>query len=313
MSKGTVVVALGGNAILKPKQAGTIEEQMANVNEACHNIANLIEEGYDVVIAHGNGPQVGNILLQNAAARKDVPAMPLEVCGAESQGLIGYMIQQNMRKELKKKGINKPVATILTQVIVDANDPAFKNPTKPIGAFYSEAEAKDSMEKKGETWKEDSGRGWRKVVASPMPMDVVELETVKTLIAAGTVVITIGGGGIPVIVKDGDLVGIEAVIDKDLASALLAKELDADILCIATDVSNVAINFGKPEQKNLETITVAEAKAYDAEGQFGKGSMGPKVQAVISFVEHGGTGLITALANLKDAVISNAGTKIVKG
>ena len=313
MSKGTVVVALGGNAILKPKQAGTIEEQMANVNEACHNIANLIEEGYDVVIAHGNGPQVGNILLQNAAARKDVPAMPLEVCGAESQGLIGYMIQQNMRKELKKKGINKPVATILTQVIVDANDPAFKNPTKPIGAFYSEAEAKDSMEKKGETWKEDSGRGWRKVVASPMPMDVVELETVKTLIAAGTVVITIGGGGIPVIVKDGDLVGVEAVIDKDLASALLAKELDADILCIATDVSNVAINFGKPEQKNLETITVAEAKAYDAEGQFGKGSMGPKVQAVISFVEHGGTGLITALANLKDAVISNAGTKIVKG
>ncbi|MEI7884224.1 MAG: carbamate kinase [Clostridia bacterium] len=313
MSKGTVVVALGGNAILKPKQAGTIEEQMANVNEACHNIANLIEQGYDVVIAHGNGPQVGNILLQNAAARKDVPAMPLEVCGAESQGLIGYMIQQNMRKELRKKGIDKPVATVLTQVIVDANDAAFKNPTKPIGAFYSEAEAKENMEKKGETWKEDSGRGWRKVVASPMPIDVVELATVKTLIAAGTVVITIGGGGIPVILKDGDLVGVEAVIDKDLASALLAKELDADILCIATDVANVAINFGKPDQKNLETITVAEAKAYDADGQFGKGSMGPKVQAVVSFVEHGGTGLITALANLKDAVTANAGTKIIKG
>lgn len=309
----TVVVALGGNAILQPKQKGTIEEQMANINGATKNIVKLIKEGYKVVIAHGNGPQVGNILLQNAAAREQVPAMPLDVCGAESQGLIGYMIQQNLMNELKNIGINKPVVTVLTQVVVDHNDPAFKNPTKPVGAFYSEEEAKHNMKTKGETWIEDSGRGWRKVVPSPVPKEVVELNAIRTLIDAGAVVISIGGGGIPVVKEGNQLVGVEAVIDKDLASSLLAKELGADILAIATDVSYVAINFGKPDQKNLKTITIKEAQKYLDEGQFGKGSMGPKVEAVLSFVKSGGQGIITSLDSLRDAITTEAGTKIIKG
>lgn len=310
MSK-KVVVALGGNAILQPKQAGTIEEQMENVLNASKNIVKLVEAGYEVVIAHGNGPQVGNILLQNAAGRDQVPAMPLYVCGAESQGLIGYMIQQNIRNELKKKGVNKNVVTLLTQVVVDKNDPAFKNPTKPVGAFYTEAEAKEAMAK-GENWVEDSGRGWRKVVASPKPMDVVELAEVKDLIETGCIVVTVGGGGIPVIEENGQLRGVEAVIDKDLASALLAEELEADYLVIATDVSHVAINFGKPDQENLKTIDLATAQKHLDDGQFGKGSMGPKVEAIMKFVSKGGKGIITSLDNLTDAVTGDAGTKIVK-
>lgn len=308
----SVVLALGGNAILKPGQKGTAEEQMANVNGAAKNIVKLVKEGYEVVIAHGNGPQVGNILLQNAAARDQVPAQPLYVCGAESQGQIGYMIQQNIMNELKKEGISKPVVTLLTQVVVDPADPAFKNPAKPVGAFYTEEEAKKGMDQ-GESWVEDSGRGWRKVVASPRPIEVVELKQVQKLIEAGCIVVSVGGGGIPVMRdEDGLLHGVEAVIDKDLASSLLASELDADILTIATDVANVAINFGKPDQKDLGTITIAEAKKYDEEGQFGKGSMGPKVQAIVEFVEGGGEGIITSLANLRDAVVGDEGTKIVK-
>lgn len=310
MSK-KVVVALGGNAILKPKQAGTIEEQMENVLNASKSIVKLVQAGYEVVIAHGNGPQVGNILLQNAAARDQVPAMPLYVCGAESQGLIGYMIQQNIRNELKKAGVNKNVVTLLTQVIVDKNDQAFKNPTKPVGAFYTEDEARAAMAK-GENWTEDSGRGWRKVVASPKPIDVVELPEVKDLIEAGCIVVTVGGGGIPVIEEEGMLRGVEAVIDKDLASALLAEELGADYLVIATDVSHVAINFGKPDQENLKTIDLVTAQKYLDEGQFGKGSMGPKVEAIMKFVGKGGQGIITSLENLTDSIIGDAGTKIVK-
>ncbi|QRN85596.1 carbamate kinase [Clostridia bacterium] len=308
----SVVVALGGNAILKPGQKGSVEEQMANVNEAAKNIVKLVKEGYEVVIAHGNGPQVGNILLQNAAAREQVPAQPLYICGAMSQGQIGYMIQQNIMNELKREGLNKPVVTVLTQVVVDPKDPAFENPTKPVGAFYTEEEAKVGMAN-GESWVEDSGRGWRKVVPSPRPIDVVELEEVKELINAGCIVISVGGGGIPVMRDEqGILSGVEAVIDKDLASSLLASELNADILTIATDVSNVAINFGTPEQENLGVVTVADAKRYDQEGQFGKGSMGPKVQAIVEFVEKGGEGIITSLDNLRDAVVGDKGTKIVK-
>jgi carbamate kinase len=221
------------------------------------------------------------------------------------------MIQQNIRNELKKAGIDKPVVTILTQVVVDRHDPAFQNPTKPVGAFYSKEEAEKNMKEKGETWIEDSGRGWRKVVPSPKPQEVVELEAVRTLVETGAVVIAVGGGGIPV-VKEGDkLVGVEAVIDKDLASSLLAKNLGADILAIATDVPYVAINYGKPDQKNLKSMTVAEAKKYLEEGQFGKGSMGPKVQAVLNFVEAGGQGIITSLDTLREAVVGDAGTKVV--
>ncbi len=310
--KKTVVVALGGNAILKPGQKGTIEEQMANVNNAAKNIVKLVKEGYEVVIAHGNGPQVGNLLLQNAAAREQVPAQPLYVCGAMSQGQIGYMIQQNIMNELRTEGIKKPVVTLLTQVVVDPADPAFQTPSKPVGAFYSEEEAKEGIEK-GENWVEDSGRGWRKVVPSPRPIDVVELEEVKDLIEAGTIVVSVGGGGIPVMRDEvGHLTGVEAVIDKDLASSLLARELKADILTIATDVANVAINFGKPDQVNLETISIEEANKYAAEGQFGAGSMGPKVAAIMEFVESGGSGIITSLDNLRDAVVDNKGTRIVK-
>ena len=310
MSK-TVVIALGGNAILKPKQKGTIEEQMANVLDASRNIVKLVKAGYNVVVAHGNGPQVGNILLQNAAARDQVPAMPLYVCGAESQGQIGFMIQQNIKNELVRQGVEKKVATVLTQVIVDKNDPAFENPTKPVGAFYTEEEAKAGMAN-GENWVEDSGRGWRKVVASPNPTEVVELDEVKDLIKAGRIVITIGGGGIPVTEDKGILTGVEAVIDKDLASSLLAKELGAEHLVIATDVSHVAINFGKPDQENLKTIDMKTAQKYLDEGQFGAGSMGPKVEAIMSFVDHGGQGIITSLDSLTDSVTGDAGTKIVK-
>lgn len=309
----TVVVALGGNAILQPKQKGTIEEQMANVSYSAQQIVKLIQAGYRVVVAHGNGPQVGNILLQNAAARDQVPAMPLDVCGAESQGLIGYMIQQCIGNELQKAGLDKQVVTLLTQVVVDRDDPAFRNPTKPVGAFYSQEEAEKNMREKGETWIEDSGRGWRKVVPSPMPKEIKEIETIRTLVENGVVVIAAGGGGIPVEKKGELLAGVEAVIDKDLASSLLAKQLGADILVIATDVSHVAINWGTPDQKNLERLTVDEAKRYLEEGQFGKGSMGPKVQAALSFVEGGGEALITSLANLEAGVKGESGTRIVKG
>lgn len=308
----TVVVALGGNAILQPKQKGTIEEQMANVSYSAQQIVKLIQAGYRVVVAHGNGPQVGNILLQNAAARDQVPAMPLDVCGAESQGLIGYMIQQCIYNELKKAGLDKQVVTVLTQVVVDRNDPAFQNPTKPVGAFYSKEEAEKNMREKGETWIEDSGRGWRKVVPSPAPKEIVEIETIRTLVNSGAVVIAAGGGGIPVERKDNELAGVEAVIDKDLASSLLAKELGADVLVIATDVSNVAINWGKPDQKNLERLTIEEAKTYLEEGQFGKGSMGPKVEAALGFVESGGEAVITSLSNLEAGVKGEKGTRIVK-
>ncbi|HHW06025.1 MAG TPA: carbamate kinase [Clostridia bacterium] len=308
----TVVVALGGNAILQPKQKGTVEEQMANVSYSAQQIVKLIQAGYRVVVSHGNGPQVGNILLQNAAARDQVPAMPLDVCGAESQGLIGYMIQQCVYNELKKAGLDKQVVTVLTQVVVDRQDPAFENPTKPVGPFYSREEAEKNMKEKGETWIEDSGRGWRKVVPSPRPKEIVEIGTIRTLVDNGVIVIASGGGGIPVVKDDDRLAGVEAVIDKDLASSLLARELGADVLVIATDVTNVAINYGKPDQKNLERLTVAEAKNYLAAGQFGKGSMGPKVEAAINFVEAGGEAVITSLSHLEAGVKGEKGTRIVQ-
>lgn len=307
----TVVIALGGNAILQQKQKGTIEEQMANVTYSAQQIVKLIQAGYRVVVTHGNGPQVGNILLQNAAARDKVPPMPLDVCGAESQGLIGYMIQQCIGNELQKAGLHRQVATILTQIVVDRNDPAFQNPTKPVGAFYSKEEAEKNMKEKGETWIEDSGRGWRKVVPSPVPREIIEIDTIRALVANDVIVIAAGGGGIPVEKSGNRLAGVEAVIDKDLASGLLAKQLGADILAIATDVSHVAINWGKPDQKNLETLTVKDAKHYLAQGQFGKGSMSPKVQAAIGFVEGGGEALITSLTNLEAGLQGKCGTRII--
>jgi len=306
----TIVIALGGNAILQSSQKGTSEEQMNNVKKATKNIVRLIKEGYNVVVTHGNGPQVGNILLQNIAGKDKVPAMPLDICGSESQGLIGYMIQQNIKNELKLIGIEKPVLTVLTQVVVDKNDEAFENPTKPVGPFYTKEFAEEGINK-GEHWIEDSGRGWRKVVASPKPVRIVEIESIRTLVNSGAVVISVGGGGIPVIENSKMLQGIEAVIDKDLSSSLLAELLNADILVIATDVDKVAINFGKTNQKNLDVITIAEAQKYKDEGQFSKSSIGPKVDAAVNFARSGGNSIITALDNLYNAVVKESGTRFI--
>jgi carbamate kinase len=308
--KETIVVALGGNAILRPGQKGTAEDQFANVKATCESIARMVKQGYRVVVTHGNGPQVGNILIQNLHSQDLVPAMPLDVCGAKSQGLIGYMIQQSLRNELAKEGLNTPVVTVLTQVIVDENDPAFQNPTKPIGPFYTEEEAKRYAKERGETWKEDSGRGWRKVVPSPLPVEIVEKFSISALIREGAVVIAAGGGGIPVIQKGNMLHGIEAVIDKDLASSKLAMDIDADILMILTDVEKVAINYRTPSETYLDAITVKEAKKYMDEGQFGAGSMGPKVQAAIDFASRRKTSIIASLTRSLDALEGKTGTRI---
>lgn len=309
--QSTIVVALGGNAILRPGQAGTAEDQFANVRTTCKSIACMVKQGYRVVITHGNGPQVGNILIQNRHSQDLVPAMPLDVCGAESQGLIGYMIQQALHNELIQQGLSLPVVTVLTQVIVDENDPAFKNPTKPIGPFYTEEEARRIAAERGETWREDAGRGWRKVVPSPLPVEIFEKSAIKTLIREGAVVIAAGGGGIPVIRKRDSLQGIEAVIDKDLASSKLAGDIKADVLLILTDVEKVAINYHTPSETYLDEITVNEAKAYMEEGHFSAGSMGPKVQAAIDFASNGGTSIIASLNRSLDALKGRSGTKIV--
>jgi carbamate kinase len=275
----------------------------------------MIEAGWDVAIGHGNGPQVGFILRRSEiAAKEGMHEVPLDVCGADSQGAIGYAIQQTLQNELKQRGIKKSVATVVTQVKVDIKDKAFQNPTKPIGGFMEEAEAKKRQKDLGWNIVEDSGRGWRRVVASPIPMEVVELEAVEALIKAGTVVITVGGGGIPVIDDGkGGCIGTAAVIDKDFASSLLARLIKADLLLISTAVEKVAINFGKPDQKWLDKMTLAEAKAYLAEGKhFAKGSMAPKIQAIIWFLENGGKqALITDPAHIGAALRGETGTWIV--
>lgn len=307
-----IVIALGGNAILQRGQKGTAEEQMANVRMTAEAVVELVARGYEVVITHGNGPQVGNILIQHEEAKGRVPKLPLDFCGAESQGLIGYMIQQNIFNALAGRGIKKPVVTLLTQVEVSPGDPAFGKPTKPIGPFLSMEEAQRNMSEKGETWVEDAGRGWRKVVPSPDPKAIVEAESINALVEAGHIVIASGGGGVPVIrEKDGTLRGVEAVIDKDLAGAELAKEVKADVLMILTDVDRVALNYGKPDQRELDVLTVAEAKSYGAEGHFRAGSMGPKVEAAVRFVEAGGEAVIGSLTKLLDCLEGRSGTKVV--
>ena len=279
-----IVVALGGNALQSGKSEATAEAQLAVVKETCERIADLSEKGYEVAVVHGNGPQVGRILLASETAKDVTPAMPFDVCGAMSQGYIGYHLQQALRFALAKRGKNIPVVTLLTQMVVDQKDPAFQNPTKPIGPFYSEAEAKELAASKGYSMKEDAGRGWRRVVPSPIPTKIVELDSVKKLWDS-TIVITCGGGGIPVLEKEnGDLEGTAAVIDKDFAAELLAENVEADALMILTEVEKVAINFNKPDQENLGHLTYAEAEKYCQEGQFAPGSMLPKVQAAMKFV-----------------------------
>ena len=310
------VVAIGGNSLIKDEKHKSVEDQYLAAKETTFHIADMIEAGWDVAIGHGNGPQVGFILRRSeiAAKAEGMHEVPLDVCGADSQGAIGYALQQTLQNELYRRGIKKPVATVVTQVMVDKNDPAFKNPSKPIGSFMDQTEAKRREKEMNWSVVEDAGRGWRRVVASPLPKEVVELEAVQTLIKSGTIVVTVGGGGIPVIdAGDHDYQGVAAVIDKDYASSLLAQLIKADLFLISTAVEKVALNFGKPDQKWLDKITLAEAKKYLAEGtHFAKGSMAPKVQAIIWYLENGGKqALITNPENIGRALKGETGTWIV--
>ena len=314
----TAVIALGGNALLKPEDRGTYEEQMRNVRESAKHLASIISMGYDVIFTHGNGPQVGNILLQNEiASKKGIPEMPLDVCVAESQGLIGYMIQQALTNELRKRGIKRAVTSLIVQVVVDEKDSAFDNPTKPIGPFYTEEEARILIEKRGWAMREDSARGgWRRVVPSPRPVDIVEKEAIKRMIfgkTPGEIIIANGGGGIPVIEKNGEYRGVDAVIDKDRASALLASLIGEKLFIILTAVENVYVNYGKKDEMALGKVTLDEIKGYHMEGQFPAGSMGPKIESSIEFLENGGEEvIITSPENLENAIRHGKGTHITK-
>lgn len=310
-----LVIALGGNALQEAGKPATAQAQLEVVEKTSEYIADIVERGYEVIVAHGNGPQVGRIVIQNEVASASTPAMPFDVCGAMSQGMIGYHIQQGLSKVLRHRGINKNVVTVVTQVVVDKDDHKFKAPSKPIGPFYTEEEAKAIAAEKGYTMKEDAGRGWRRVVASPLPVEIVELDAVKTLNDAGFVVVTVGGGGIPVVRNEaGDLEGVAAVIDKDLASEKLARDMDADALVILTAVEKVSINFKKPDQKDLDRMSAAEAKQYIKEGHFAPGSMLPKIEAALNFVESkpGRIAIITSLDKAVDAIEGRAGTTITE-
>ena len=309
----TVLLSLGGNAILPGRGAGTIDEQFRITRASMVHVADLRESGARVILTHGNGPIVGNILLRNELAKDRIPPMPLDVCGADSQGGIGYMIQQVLQNVLRERRLDIPVATVLTQVVVDAADPAFNHPTKPIGPFYSEKEAKDLSQRLGWTLVEDSGRGMRRVVPSPRPIRIVEEQAIRTLFASGCAVIAAGGGGIPVIEEDGRLRGVEAVIDKDRTAILLATSVGARAVVNVTAIDQVAVDFGRPSQRNIDVMDLDEARAWHAEGQFPAGSMGPKVEAAIQFLEDGGEeALITSPPLIALAMRGLAGTRIVQ-
>ena len=314
MTKSQVaVVAVGGNSLIKDKSHQAIPDQYAAAAESMGHIAGMIQAGWDVVITHGNGPQVGFILRRSELSRHELHEVPLDYCGADSQGAIGYMFQQALYNEFRHRGIQKQAATVVTQVLVSAEDPAFKHPSKPIGSFMDEPTA--SQRAAGEGWSvvEDAGRGWRRVVASPLPVRIMQREIIEAMIAAGFVVIAVGGGGIPVIEDSGgNLVGVEAVIDKDFASALLASSIAADLFLISTAVPQIALNYGKPDQQWLEKISLAEARRYLEQGHFAKGSMGPKVQAIINYLEAGGTqALVTNPENIGRALAGETGTWVV--
>jgi len=313
MVEKLLVIALGGNALLKRGQKGSFEEQYQNVRATASKIAVLIERGYKIVLTHGNGPQVGATLLRHEAAKSIVPPFPLDACGAETQGSIGYMIQQALRNELKARGIDKYVVTVITRVIVDKHDLAFQNPTKPIGPFYSKDEA-DSLkqQKPGLTIKEDAGRGYRRVVPSPDPKIIAERSAIRALVDAGYVVVACGGGGIPIIEEGTSAIGVEAVIDKDLAGQRLATLIGANIFVILTDVKGAYIDYGTPKQELITEITSGKLKNYLREGQFKEGSMAPKAQAAIRFVEAGGERAIIAdLGSLIEALDGKTGTHVV--
>ena len=312
MSK-IAVVAVGGNSLIKDPKHQNIADQYAATVESSKHVASMIEQGWDVLLTHGNGPQVGFILRRSELSRGELHPVPLDYCGADTQGAIGYMFQRALHNEFRARGMEKQAATVITQTLVDKDDPAFTNPTKPIGSFMDHDLALEHEKDDGWSVVEDAGRGWRRVVASPLPVKIVEFDAIKALIKSGFTVIASGGGGIPVIEQDGQLVGVEAVIDKDYAAATLAKDLKADLFLITTQVDKVALHFGKPDQVLLDTLTLAEAKQYLAEGHFLKGSMGPKVQAIIGFLEAGGKeALITSPENIERGLSGETGTRFTQ-
>jgi len=313
MNQKIALIAFGGNALLPENERGLQWEQMRNAQRAAKLMVHIVKKGYELIVVHGNGPQVGNLLIQMEEAITKVPPFTLEVCDAMTEGSMGYMLEKAIINELRKNSIDKEVATILTQVVVDRNDPAFDNPTKPVGPFYSKYRAQILMREKKWRMIEDAGRGYRKVVPSPKPIDIVPKRIINDLVRAGRIVIAAGGGGIPVIINGRGLFqGVEAVIDKDFASSLLAREVRVDLFIILTAVDRVYLNYGKPNQKEIKVMTVAQAKKYLAEGQFPPGSMGPKIKAAIEFIEGGGKEvLITSANKLKAALIKRAGTRVI--
>lgn len=314
MEQKLVLLAIGGNALLKHGEKGSISEQETNANATCDLLLPLLQTKYNLVVTHGNGPQVGNILLRNEISKETVPPMPLDVCVSESEGSMGYFLQQGLLNRMRRSGIRRYVITAITQVVVDPQDPAFQKPTKPIGPFYTEEQAKIMIKEKGWIMIEDAKRGWRRVVPSPKPHKVIQRYMIRDLANAGNIVIALGGGGIPVMKGENhNYEGVEAVIDKDLASANLAAVIKADLFIILTAVSNAYLDFKKPTQKRLEKITLAEAKQYMAEGHFAEGSMGPKMQACINYVEASGQkACITDPEHLEQALRGEAGTFVVR-
>ena len=313
--KKVAVVAVGGNSLIKDKMHKTVPDQYEAAAESMAHIADMIEAGWDVVITHGNGPQVGFILRRSELALHELHPVPLDYCGADTQGAIGYMFQMALYNEFHRRGVDKQAATVVTKVLVDRKDPAFENPTKPIGSFMDEPTAIKHRDSEGWSVVEDAGRGWRRVVPSPIPVRIVQRDAILALVQAGFVVIGVGGGGIPVVEDEkGNLIGVEAVIDKDFASALLALSIQADLFLISTAIEKVALNFNKPDQRWLDQVTLADAKRYLAEGHFAKGSMEPKVQAIIGYLEDGGKqAIVTTPENIGRALAGETGTHFVQG
>jgi carbamate kinase len=313
MSK-LAVVAIGGNSLIKDEAHKSVPDQFDAVRETAVHIAEMIEQGWNVVVTHGNGPQVGFILLRSELAHHVLHTVPLDSCGADTQGAIGYMIQQALHNEFLRRNIQRQCVTVVTQVLVDKNDPAMQNPSKPIGSFYKEEDARAKMAQEGWKMLEDAGRGWRRVVSSPLPQTIIERDAIDTLIKNGFIVVAVGGGGVPVVQdSEGRLSGVESVIDKDLASSLLARELHADLLLISTAVEKVSLNYRKPNQCDLDRITLTDARRYYEEGHFARGSMGPKIQASINYLEHGGkAALITMPETIGRALAGQTGTWIIR-
>lgn len=306
-----VLIALGGNAMTGPGGDASTESQQAAITMACERLADLVAAGHNIVLTHGNGPQVGNLLVKNEMAADEVPPVPLDWCVAQTQSTIGFTIQNALSAALTSRGISRESATLVTRTVVDVNDPAFRHPTKPIGRYLSVERARQLIAH-GQTWEDRGDRGWRRVVASPVPVEVLDVATMRALVGSGHVLIAAGGGGIPVVrAADGSLRGVEAVIDKDLTATLLARSLAVDVLLIATDVTHVMVDFGTPQARALEQISAADLRKHAADGQFGSGSMGPKVEAILGFVEGGGTrAVITSLDRISDGVTGSFGTVV---